>query len=712
MNNKIIYKGNGQIDEREGRFFMKKFLCSIFESTEIKFIEVIIIMLAMAVANIYTFDCFLPWIFFLICFDILLEDDKWTPRDCVMGSIVGGLLAVIVVGMQEKMLLVGFALIGGFLFGKIGNTLFRTWIGSSVTVKLLGVIFTALIGIGLTAEGYLFWAKNIWGGIGFVLALALIYLCLIREIKALYTGCKKVNTITMAGALLFTVFSSLGNLYVYEQNMPYAWILFIVLFIGWFLLFYIGLESFYEIICRIKLTGSERRRKSSIIITGILSFLVAMAGFIPYFLTFYPGVVVYDAWMQLMQVFGQPYSNHHPWIHTMIIKFFWETGIALFHSENRAIALYVLFSMAFLAFAIACMAGYLYSKGLKKRYLILLLLAYTLSPSNGMYAINMWKDTPHGAVCLIFTVLLAVLYDNMKAGNNKWILWVLFIPCSFFACFMRSNGLYAYVLLIPFLVYVFRKQLKCVLGAVVCVIILAVIYKGPIFNYFNVEESDITLSLSIPAQQIAAVISYNGEMTEEQEELISEIIEIDKVPEAYLGSIHCSDSVLELIREKGNQQYIIDNKVEFFKLWMELGWENKYIYLKAFVDETEGYWYYRTSYVFIWFTYIYENGNGINRDSKVPETVEANVREMLDKYETHFWKYYGSSFFIYLLLFSAYVSLKKRQGFFMYVMSIGLWATLLIATPVYADFRYIYAIFLSIPLLVILENMRAEKNKG
>ena len=141
-----------------------------------------------------------------------------------------------------------------------------------------------------------------------------------------------------------------------------------------------------------------------------------------------------------------------------------------------------------------------------------------------------------------------------------------------------------------------------------------------------------------------------------------------------------------------------------------MGWKNKYIYLKAFVDETEGYWYYRTSYVFIWFTYIYENGSGINRESKVPEEVETSVRKMLDGYEDHFWKYYGCSFFIYLLFFSAIVSLRKKKGFFMYVLPIGLWGTLLLATPVYADFRYIYAIFLCVPFLVVSESM--EKRRG
>ena len=685
---------------------MKKLGLAILFGAEIKFVAAVFAMQALSAADVCTFACFLPWIFFLICLDSFLVDWKWEKKDYIAGLLAGVLLAVLVVSLQKNLLMAGVAAAGGFFLGKVIMFLAKEWLKSGAAARVLALPLTFLAGMGLETEGYLFFQKNMAGGIAAAVALALIYFGLGRELEALCSRSRKVSCVTVAGALLFAIFSAAGHLSVYEQNMSMAWFVFGVLLIGWFLIFYVGLECFYGIISRIRLTVSEHRKKGSAILTGVITFFAAMLGFAPYFLTFYPGVMVYDAWTQMMQVLGQPYSNHHPWIHTMIMKLLWETGIALFHSENRAIALYVCFSMSLLALAIACLAGYLYSRGLKRRYLIMLLLAYILSPINGMYAINMWKDTPHGAICLIFTVLLAVLYDNLKEGHNSRLLWCIFVPLSFLVCFMRSNGLYAYVLLIPFLVYVFRKQLKSVLTAVICVLVLAVVYKGPVFAYFEVEEPDIIESLSIPAQQIAAVLSYYGQITEEEKEFVGEVIDLDEVPDAYLGSVHCSDSIKELVREKGNQQFISDHKGEFLRLWADLGWKNKYIYLKAFVDETEGYWYYRTSYVFIWFTYIYENGSGINRESKVPENVEAGVRKMLDGYEEHFWKYYGCSFFIYLLFFSAIVSLRRERGFFMYVLSIGLWGTLLLATPVYADFRYIYAVFLCVPFLAVTESMK------
>lgn len=687
----------------------------LFFCTEIKFVAAVLGMQSLVSAGIVTFDSFLPWIMFLVIFETFLENWVWDRKNRITGIIFGILLAGMTAGTSEKSFLwIGTAGIGGFLLAKAVMVLAENWMKYAKKVKILAVVFAGIIGIGLMAEGYLKLPESVGGGISSGLALVLIYLVVCQEFGRFFDGqYKKEGGVTAAAAFLFACFSASGHLSVYERNPSIAWLLFGFLMVGWFVLFYIGLNRFCSIVRQIRLTDSGKRKKVAIWGMGIFSFVVAMLAFFPYFLTFYPGVMVFDAWNQMMQVLGMPYSNHHPWVHTMIMKLFWEVGIALFHSENRAVALYVCFSMSSIALAVACMISYLYARGIRVRYLVALLLAYVLSPINGMYAINMWKDTPHGAVCLIFGVLLAMLYDDLRAGRNRKLFWFLFVPVSFLVCFMRSNGLYAYILLIPFLLYTFRRQMKSVAAAVICVIVLAVVYKGPVFDYFEVKEPDIIESLSIPAQQIAAVIAYDGQMNEEEKQMVGEIIDISEVSDAYLGSVHCSDSIKDLVREKDNQQFISENKAEFFKLWLKLGWKNKYMYWKAFVDETEGYWYYRITYPFIWFTYVNENGSGINRESKVPAAVEAQVREMLEAYEGHFWRYYGSSFFIYLLLFTAIAALRRKKGIFMYVLSVGLWGTLLIATPVYADFRYIYGIFLCVPFLVLWEIMesRSEPEK-
>ena len=260
-----------------------------------------------------------------------------------------------------------------------------------------------------------------------------------------------------------------------------------------------------------------------------------------------------------------------------------------------------------------------------------------------------------------------------------------------------------FLLMTPFLVWTFWKQKKYVISAVVLVILSGLVYKGPIFDHFGVEEPDLIESLSIPAQQIAAVIAYDGIISEEQRDILSEIVDLSKVPEAYLGSPTCSDAIKDLVREKDDQQYIADHAGDFLRLWISLCKKNTGIYVKAYIDETKGYWYHQVRFPFIWATYIQENGMGIERRSHVPPVVAEGISKYLQKYKEHFDKYLSVGLYIYICLGCFFIALSSRNRYLLcYLPALGIWVTLLIATPVYADLRYAYAIYISVPLLFCL----------
>lgn len=363
--------------------------------------------------------------------------------------------------------------------------------------------------------------------------------------------------------------------------------------------------------------------------------------------------------------------------------------------------MYSCFSISLLAFSFSYVIGYLYAKKVKVKFLIFMLAAYALSPINGIYSVIMWKDIPFAAVCLLFLLLLVYMKDKGSEGKLRFLAWGLFVILSFMVCFLRTNGLYAYLLLIPFMIYTFRSEKFYVFVSIGLVLALAVLYKGPVFNHFGVTEPDTIESLSVPAQQVAAVIAYQGNVSDEQKELLGNIISLEDVPEAYLGSVHCSDSIKELVRLKGEQEQISRNKFDYLKLWFQMGLQNKYIYLKAFIDETSGYWYHKITYSFIWATYIMENNSGINRECKVSPAMEQKISDYMENYQEHFWKYYSSGLFTYLLFLCFITALRNRsRNLVIYLWNLGIWLTLIVATPVYADFRYAYAIFLAVPFLI------------
>lgn len=63
---------------------------------------------------------------------------------------------------------------------------------------------------------------------------------------------------------------------------------------------------------------------------GLIAFLICLLGWLPYFLYQYPGIMTPDSINQFEQVLHIiPYSNHHPWLHTLFIGIFYNLGYAL-----------------------------------------------------------------------------------------------------------------------------------------------------------------------------------------------------------------------------------------------------------------------------------------------------------------------------------------------------------------------------------------------
>ena len=68
---------------------------------------------------------------------------------------------------------------------------------------------------------------------------------------------------------------------------------------------------------------------------------------------------------------------------------------------------------------------------------------------------------------------------------------------------------------------------------------------------------------------------------------IGKILKIEHVPELYTEYI--SDNMKELVRAH-NPEYLTSHKLDYLKLWIELGLEYPDIYLDAYVAQTRGYY--------------------------------------------------------------------------------------------------------------------------
>ena len=229
-------------------------------------------------------------------------------------------------------------------------------------------------------------------------------------------------------------------------------------------------------------------------------------------------------------------------------------------------------------------------------------------------------------------------------------------------------------------------------------LITAFIIKGPVYTAMGVKPVDLIESLSIPVQQISAVASQPNNLTPEQTELLENVVDIDRIADTYEPVI--SDPIKSIIREKDNQDYIAEHKEDFLKLWISLGLSYPDIYLKAYVNQTCGYWYPDVQY---WIA----TTNGLSSSIDIKNSPKTGaLTGFMDNYcfsyiETPFFGLFSSiGLGVWVLIFMAGAAIKKHgsAAALIYIPVVGVWLTLLIATPVYSEFRYIYCLFTALPL--------------
>lgn len=226
--------------------------------------------------------------------------------------------------------------------------------------------------------------------------------------------------------------------------------------------------------------------------TRLFLFLLLLACWLPWFLYHFPGVMTPDSLSQYSQAMGMTgYSNHHPFVHTLLIRLFTSLGNALFHNVYAGIACYTVFQMTAMALIIVTCIRVLIRCRAGKTLCFVFLLFYALVPYNGIFAVTMWKDILFSGILLLFVLCIyqfLPLYREGKPLYTKPLLFLSFLLWGILVCLMRSNGLYVTAAAAPFLLAAFRKQWKLLLPSLLLILGSAMLIKGPVMDSLGVEN--------------------------------------------------------------------------------------------------------------------------------------------------------------------------------------------------------------------------------
>lgn len=435
--------------------------------------------------------------------------------------------------------------------------------------------------------------------------------------------------------------------------------------------------------------------------TVLSSFLLCLLGWLPYYLYQYPGIMTPDSINQFEQVLGiVPYSNHHPWVHTMLFGLFYKIGYACTGNMVTAVSFYTFFQMCLLAASIAYFISTLRARRIRPFVLLLITAFYALIPYHAVFSVTIWKDIPFAAAVLLFScALLRLSVEKKNYAANLTV----FTISGVMICLFRSNGWYAFLLAFPFLLFGLRREAKRFYPLLLLVLLCAVIVKYPVMQAFHVEQPDFIESVCIPMQQITAVICNDRELAPEDLALIEQVVDLTYIHELYNPTF--ADNIKELVRA-GNQNYLTAHKREFFRLWLRLGLRYPADYLTAYINQTYGYWYPDSFYLVAEGEGISATDLGVSHTPIIGGPLVIKGKEIAIKLGSMVPVYgtlWSMGVACWILLFSISVVCIRREYYKLicYLPGITLLLTVLIATPVATEFRYVYFMVLSLPFYLI-----------
>lgn len=691
-------------------------------------IAVIVSVFSMTFAGFFNFSSILPYVMMALILglhewgknQIIIVTPKLKAIKCFFLLVY--MLAVLNTGIEKGVSLNTFvfqgvfSLIGGsILFFIMYRALMRLRIESMKVSKIcICIIVTILILMLFRSEALISDRIAFNKVLGVIVTGCVIFLSVFREYK------QKIDRFFVFCAFFFAAIYVVGNVSIFENykninyfNIKIVFISIIFIFL-YLIVFYITIKYIYFALLKIQKGYDYKQQNKNIsIVFWFLIWIITVLWQLLYLGTYYPGILSPDSINQMGQVLGDvQYSNHHPWLHTLIIKFFFQIGFQLSDNYNVGILSYSIFSICFMCFCYVFCIYYLYTQGIKRKNLFFLWIIFAIDPIKSLFSITMWKDVIFSGVVLIFTVLLNILCDNTNKRDKKFF-WFFFIITSFMMCLLRSNGYYAFLLLIPFLLIEFKKK-WVVLLLYICLVIIGVsLFKGQVMKSFNVSSADVIENLSIPAQQISYTIKEKGKISEEEKRMLDKIVDTDTIPQVYESWI--SDPVKDLVRQTDNQEYLSDHWKEYLKLYINIGLKNPYDYINAWVNQTKGYYYHQVRYSIIE-PQVCDNAWGIEEKNLFP----LWVKSFLDNIRACYMRIYNellsiglfTDIFILVIMFIIKIRSKKRIAF-LPVATIML--TLLVATPVYAEFRYAYPMYICLPflfMLLFIEKLEGECIEG
>lgn len=445
----------------------------------------------------------------------------------------------------------------------------------------------------------------------------------------------------------------------------------------------------------------------------VIAFLTVWSIYLLSLLSNFPGLYSVDSNDVFNQAMGTSHwslwhryeglSNHHPVAYTMLVRLCIQGGMSI--SDGNIIVGLVIYSIAqitLVSLMYAWAISWLNKKRIRKSFVVFALVFFSCNPIILCYSVTMWKDVLFSSGILVISLLLFELayISKREIGALETIIKPL-VSLFFFLLMislLRSNGLITAVVIYFGLLIVMRRFRKIISAMTLMLVLIVLFIQGPIYNALGAQPAHFSETVAIPLQQLSAVVVNDGSIDSESRETLDRIVPFETIKDKYQA--HASNGVK--FAEDFNDDYLDTHKADFIKAWVFTMPANLKTYVKAWINETSGYYQpFSSAHVLRVGKIIADNVKSVSLLPLLPHYLQVN--EIIDAMPalasagTLFW----------ILIMSVVVTCwTYKQGRIVcmllpYLPYLILVVVLLVAVPIKYDFRYVYSLMLAIPFFPV-----------
>ena len=423
---------------------------------------------------------------------------------------------------------------------------------------------------------------------------------------------------------------------------------------------------------------------------------------LPWYLHCFPGIVTQDSADQINDAITlNGIRDHHSAFLTLMMRLVIVPVRQLTGSLQNGVAVTSFLQMLIVTFvfSFACVwiRRYLQNRLLR----LLVFLWYAVFPVNTIYSVTLWKDILFSVCFLALLLCLDAAAENERAFFHSRTKRILLLIALALLPLMRHNGILISVVIGLSMLLRFknnRTQAGLIFG---CALIFFGLWKLLLLPALQVTEITSGQALSVLQQQMARAMNvHHEELSAEEMREFTQYFDIEDLWTRYKPGI--SDSVKRHFRDDRYQE----DPAGFFASWAKLWRRYPVDYIEAFLANNYGYWFPETHY------WVVSSGVDagewdIEDVHQAPVHAFSLLNQLLafisnDQYlkvpllPLLFSR--GACFWLWLFC-GCYCLYRNRGKFILFPAGLALWIGILIS-PVYNEYRYVYGLFIGLPLLM------------